>query len=285
MYGRVNTKSWLNHCLRRLILFYFAGIRGLNPRPVGGGAIWWFFLWFFLNSKKTAARSAAKFSVPSRASIWHLHTKFQVLGHPRSGAIEVKLRSCSSKNEQKSCNLQTLTKARVFKQFQSFFIWSCREKIGLQNCYLDLQNVGFAKKSIFQKLTFFENFDFFFLRFQKFSKNRKICVRPLYLARARQISGRYHFWFPSYNSKKMLSVWWVYGTDPLRPRFWHYDVFYEFLRAIIFMWSCRETIGLENCHLGFSKFWFFQTKILDFLTFYFFFDTFWIFKPQTNLCT
>ena len=78
-------------------------------------------LWFFLNSKKTAARSAAKFSVPSRASIWHLHTKFQVLSHLRSIAIEVKLRSCSSKNEQKSCNLQSLTKARVFKQFQVFF--------------------------------------------------------------------------------------------------------------------------------------------------------------------
>ena len=63
-----------------------------------------------------------------------------------------------------------------------------------------------------------------------------------------------------YNSKKMSSVWWVNGTDPLRPRFWHYDVFYEFLRATIFMWSCREKIGLQNCHLGFSKFWFFKTE-------------------------
>ena len=96
----------------------WSGDLTLTFAPLIGGPLWP-PLWFFLNSKKTAARSAAKFSVPSRASIWHLHTKFQVLGHLRSGAIEAKLRSCSSKNEQKSCNRQTLTKARIFKQFQS----------------------------------------------------------------------------------------------------------------------------------------------------------------------
>ena len=235
----------------------------------------------FLNSKKTAARSAAKFSVPSRASIWHLHTKFQVLGHLRSGAIEVKLRSCSSKNEQKSCNLQTITKARVFKQFQSFLCGLVGKRLVYKTAISDFQNFGFAKK-YFRKLTFLKIV--FFLRFQKFKQKRNTCVILLYSAHPHKISGRYNFWFSSYNSKKMLSVWLVNGTDPLRPRFWHYDVFYEFLRATIFMWSCREKIGLQNCHLGFSKFWFFKTKILDFLTFYFF-DTFWIFKTPTNLCT
>ena len=38
------------------------------PRPDGGGPFWP-PLWFFLNSEKTAARSAAKFWVPYRASI------------------------------------------------------------------------------------------------------------------------------------------------------------------------------------------------------------------------
>ena len=40
----------------------------INPRSVQGGGIM-APLWFFLNSKKTAARSCAKFSVSSRASI------------------------------------------------------------------------------------------------------------------------------------------------------------------------------------------------------------------------
>ena len=40
----------------------------------------------------------------------------------------MKLRSCSSKNEQKSCNIQTLTKARVYNQFQSFFLYGLVEK-------------------------------------------------------------------------------------------------------------------------------------------------------------
>ena len=124
------------------------------------------------------------------------------------------------------------------------------------------------KKKI-QKLTFWKLW--FFLCFQKFSKTG-IFVLDHYIcsARAHQISGRYHFWFPFYNSKKM-SVWWVNCTDPLRPRFWHYDVFYEFLRATIFRWSCREKLGLQNCHIGFSKFWFFKPKFWIFLLF-----TFWI---------
>ena len=148
--------------------------------------------------------------------------------------------------------------------------------MGRQNYYLGFSDFSLCKKKYFSKTNFFENFDVF-LRFQKFSKHRNICIRPLYSARTHKISGGYHFWFPSYNSKKMLTVWWVNGTDPLRPRFWHYDVFYEFLRATIFTWSCREKIGLQNCHLWFSKFWFFKTKILDFPTFYFL-DTFWILK-------
>ena len=128
-------------------------------------------LWFSLNSKKTAARSAAKFLIPSWASIWHLHTKFQVLGHLRSGAIEVKLRSCSSKIEQKSCNLQTLTKARVFKQFQICVCGLVGKRLVYKITISNFQNFGFAKKKyfFFQKLTFFENFVFF----SSFSKNQK----------------------------------------------------------------------------------------------------------------
>ena len=75
----------------------------------------------------------------------------------------------------------------------------------------------------------------------------------------------------------MLSVWWVNDTDPLRPRFWHYDVFYEFLRATIFMWSCREKIGLQNCHLRFSKFGFKKSKKFSKkkLSFFLRFQNFW----------
>ena len=77
----------------------------------------------------------------------------------------------------------------------------------------------------------------------------------------------------------MLSVWWVNGTDSLRPRIWHYDVFYEFLRATTFMWSCREKIGLQNYHLGFSKFWFFNKKksksFLKLFEFFLRFQNFW----------
>ena len=83
--------------------------RSINPRPVGGGPICPPPCGFSWIGKKTAAPSAAKYSVPSRASIWHQHTKFQVIGHLRSGVIEVKLRSCWSKNEQKSYNLETPT--------------------------------------------------------------------------------------------------------------------------------------------------------------------------------
>ena len=133
----------------------------LNPRPVGGGGIIP-PLWFFLNSKKAATRSAAKFSVPSRASIWHHHTTFLVLGHLRSGVIEVKLRSCSSKNEQKSCNLQTLTKARVFEQFQSFFLCNpVGKRLTYKTDISDFQNFGFAKKIknlLFRKFWVFSSF-------------------------------------------------------------------------------------------------------------------------------
>ena len=41
----------------------------LARAPFGGGAILAPPLWFFLNIKRTAARSAAKFSVPFRTSI------------------------------------------------------------------------------------------------------------------------------------------------------------------------------------------------------------------------
>ena len=46
-----------------------AKITLVNPCPVGRGQFAPPPLWFFLNSKKTAARSAAKFLVPFRESI------------------------------------------------------------------------------------------------------------------------------------------------------------------------------------------------------------------------
>ena len=125
-----------------------------NPHPVGGGGHYGPPLWFFLNRKKTEARSAAKFSVPSRASICHLHTKFQVLFYLRSGAIEVKLRSCSTKNEQKSCNLQTLTKDRVFKQFQSFLYGLVGKRFFYKTAISDFQTFFFAKNIFFSKTKF-----------------------------------------------------------------------------------------------------------------------------------
>ena len=120
----------------------------VNPRPVGRGNLPP-PAGCFLNSRKTTARSATKFLVPSRASIWHLPTQFQVIGHLRSGVIEVKLRLCSSKNEQKPWNLEMLTKDRVKKEFQSVFMWSCRAKIWLQNCYLGFSKFWFLNKEIF----------------------------------------------------------------------------------------------------------------------------------------
>ena len=58
----------------------------------------------------------------------------------------------------------------------------------------------------------------------------------------------------------------IFSTDPLRPRFWHYDVFYEFLRATIFMWFVEKRgstklpsrifkiLVFQNQNFGFSYF-------------------------------
>ena len=94
----------------------------LTVAPLGGGQ--YSPLCIFLNNKKTAARSPAKFSIASRASIWHLHTQLQVLGYLRSGVIEVELRSCSSKNEQKTLNLETLTwqKLQLTSNFEALYL-------------------------------------------------------------------------------------------------------------------------------------------------------------------
>ena len=74
-----------------------------------------------------------------------------------------------------------------------------------------------------------------FLCFQIFRKTRYPCVRTLCSARSHQISGRYHFWFSSWSSEKMLTTWSVNGTDPFRPVFWHYDVFYDCFCTCIIM--------------------------------------------------
>ena len=176
----------------------------VNPRPVGGA--FWPPLWFFLNSKKTAARSAAKFSVPSRASIWHLHTKFQVLGHLRSGVIEVKLRSCSSKNEQKSCNLETLTKSTVIKQFQSSLYGLVDKKRRYKTAISDFQNFWFLTKKKSKNWFFLKNFEKI-QNFSEFRKNRNICDSPSALLYTYQISDRYLVFWPSY-SEKTVQKWW-----------------------------------------------------------------------------
>ena len=116
-------------------------------------------LWFSLNSVKIAVRSAVKFSVPFRKLILHLHTKFQGKFHLRSGVIEVKLRSCSSGNELKTCNLQTFTKATVFKQFQISLCGFVEKRQFYKTAISEFQNFG-VPKNIFQELIFVENFDF-----------------------------------------------------------------------------------------------------------------------------
>ena len=69
----------------------------------------------------------------------------------RSGVIEVKLRSCSSKNEQKSCNLQMLTKLEFLSNFKVFLRglagkdWSTK-----LTAISDFQNFGFEKKTFFK---------------------------------------------------------------------------------------------------------------------------------------
>ena len=71
-----------------------------------------------------------------------------------------------------------------------------------------------------QKLKFFENFGFF-LRFQKFRKNRYICARPLYSTRAHKISSRYLSQSSFYGPRKILTNIRDFGIDPFWPIFWY----------------------------------------------------------------
>ena len=69
-----------------------------------------------------------------------------------------------SKNEQKSCNLQTLTKARVFNKFQSFLCVLVGKRLVYKTAISDFQDNGFAKKNIFfSKTNFFKILIFFFV--------------------------------------------------------------------------------------------------------------------------
>ena len=71
--------------------------------------------------------------------------------------------SCSSKNEQKSCNLQTLTKARVFKQFQSVYVvlqgkdWSTKLLSRIFKILVQKKRFFFSKTNFFLKFLFFSS--------------------------------------------------------------------------------------------------------------------------------
>ena len=143
-------------------------LAGMLTLALLGGGPFWPPLWFFPGGAKTAARSAAKFSVPLSASILHMYAKFETKGHHRSWVIEVKPRSCSTKNETKSSNLWTPLKGTVFEQIKLFLRRFVENWLLYKTAISDFQNFDFSKK-YFQKSQLFGKFWIF----SKFSKNFK----------------------------------------------------------------------------------------------------------------
>ena len=177
--------------------------------------------------------------------------------------------------EKKSCNLQTFTKARVFKQFQSLFLCGLvGKRLNYKTAISDFQNFGFAKK-LFQIVAFLKILIFFFV-FKKFQKTG-IHVSEHYI-----VHGHTKFQAALIFGSHFITLKRCCPSDrSMVPNHWGLD--------FGITTSSMSFYALPFLCVLVEKRWVYKTAISDFQFFYFltfyFLDTFWIFKTPTNLCT
>ena len=125
---------------------------------------------FFCDSGNTAARSAAKLSVPSLASILHTLVKKIDRGPDRPAVSDVRVTSCFADFDQKQGFAGTAVTDTGFKLESNVLYKKYVELMGLSNCYLEISKIlKFFK--ILKILKTFQNFQKNFQEiFKKFKK-------------------------------------------------------------------------------------------------------------------
>ena len=148
-----------------------------NPRPVGGGAksappphhV-------FDHSSQTAARSAAKFCIPLRASIPHTLVKKIDRGPDRSAVSDVRVTSCFADFDQKQGFAGIAVTDTGFKIESNVLYEKYLELMWLSNCYLGILKILKILK-IFKNFKIFKKFP---RNFQNFQKNgiyvKQLCL-------------------------------------------------------------------------------------------------------------
>ena len=156
------------------LLAYITINSTLTRALVGGGAIYSPLPFFFCDSGNKAARSAAKLSVPSLASIPHTLSK-KKKKWPRSWWVGHEWRQsdvmfCRFRPKQGLAGIAVTDTA--FKLESNVFYEKYVKLMGLSSCYLEILKISIFFSKIWKFSKLFQNLK---KKSNKFSKNRNIC--------------------------------------------------------------------------------------------------------------